>query len=52
MNSDGTFKKTYLGHSLLMTGKTYMRIAFHPYGLSLCLNEKSEDFGFAFEAIH
>ena len=52
MNSDGTFKKTYLDYSLLMTGTTDMRIAFHPYGLSVCLNEKAEDFGFTFEAIH
>ena len=29
-----------------------MCIAFHPYGLSVCLNEKAEDFGFTFEAIH
>ena len=42
MNSDGTFKNTYLGYSLLMTGTTDMRIAFHPYGLSVCLNEKAE----------
>ena len=25
--------------------------AFHPYGLSICLNEKAEDYGFTFEAI-
>ena len=29
-----------------MTSTTDMRIAFHPYGLSLCLNEKAEHFGF------
>ena len=52
MNRDGTFKKTYLGYSLLMTSKTDMHIAFHSYGLSVCLNEKAEDFGFTFEAIH
>ena len=52
MNSDLTFKKTYLGYSLLMIGTTDMRIAFHPYGLNVCLNEKGEDFGFTFEAIH
>ena len=52
MNSDGTFKKTYLGYTLIMNGTTDMRIAFHPYGLSVCLNEKAEDFGFTFEAIH
>ena len=48
MNSDGTFKKTYLGYSLLMADTTDMRIAFHPYGL----NERAENFGFTFEAIH
>ena len=26
-----------------MTGTTDMRIAFHPHGLSVCLNEKAED---------
>ena len=52
MNYDVTFKKTYLGYSLPMTGTIEMRIAFHPYGLSVCLNEKAEDFGFTFEAIH
>ena len=52
MNSDGTFKKTYLGYSLIMTGKTDMRTAFHQYGLIVCLNQKAEDFGFTFEAIH
>ena len=52
MNRDGTFIKTYQGYSLLMTGTTDMRIAFHPYGISVCLNEKAEDFGFTFEAIH
>ena len=52
MNSDGTFKNTYLGYLLLMTGTTDMCIAFHPYGFSVCLNEKAEYFGFTFEAIH
>ena len=35
-----------------MTSTTDMRKAFHSYGLSVCLNEKAEDFGFTFEAIH
>ena len=52
MNSDGTFKNTYLGYSLLITSTTDMRTVFHPYGPSVCLNEKAEDFGFTFEAIH
>ena len=52
MNSDGTFKKTFLGYSLLMADTTDMRIALHPYGLSVCLNEKAEEFGFKYEAIH
>ena len=51
MNSDATFKMTYLGYPLLLTGTTDMRKAFHPYGLSICLNEKAEDYGFTFEAI-
>ena len=35
-----------------MTGTTDMRKEFYPYCLSVCLNEKAEDFGFIFEAIH
>ena len=50
MKSDATSKITYLGYPLLMTGTTEMRKAFHPYCLSVFLNENG--YGFTFEAVH
>ena len=45
---DAPFKMIY---PLLMIGTTDISKAYHPYELSLCLNETGDDYAFCFESM-
>lgn len=48
---DATYKLIWQGYPVLIVGSTDTTRQFHPYGLSICSNEKTEDFIFLFSAL-
>lgn len=48
---DATYKLIWQGYPVFVFGTTDYNKAFHPYGISVCLNEKFEDFEFIFKTI-
>ena len=51
LNTDATWKMTFQGYPVFLSGTTDYAKRFHPYGLTLCLSEAFTDFAFCFEAI-
>jgi hypothetical protein len=49
--ADATYKLTNEGYPVLTCGTTDKQKFFHPFGLALSINEKTEDFAFLFGAI-
>lgn len=50
-HSDTTYKYIWQGFPVFMIGTTDWDKAYHPYGLSVCSNEKTDDFKFLFQGI-
>lgn len=51
INADATYKLIWQGYPVLVIGTTDLNKAFHPFGLAICSNEKTEDFRFIFKSI-
>jgi hypothetical protein len=51
IHADATYKLLWQGFPVLIVGTTDMDKHFHPFGLSVCTNEKKEDFKFLFRAL-
>ena len=51
LHADATYKLTLLGYPVLIIGTSDMDKVFHPLGISLCTDEKSEDFQFIFASL-
>jgi hypothetical protein len=49
--ADATYKLLQHGYPLLVVGTTDKARMFHPFGIALCSNEKSEAFSFIFKSI-
>ena len=49
--ADATYKLLQHGYPLLVVGTTDKARKFHPFGIALCSNEKSEAFSFIFKSI-
>jgi hypothetical protein len=49
--ADATYKLTNEGYPVLTCGVTDKQRVFHPFGIALSFNEKSEDFAFLFGSI-
>jgi hypothetical protein len=50
-SADATYKLLQHGYPLLVVGTTDKARKFHPFGIALCSNEKSEAFSFIFKSI-
>lgn len=50
-HSDATYKCVWQGFPVFMLGTTDWDKAYHPYGLSVCSDEKTDDFKFLFQGI-
>ncbi|CAF1550987.1 unnamed protein product [Adineta ricciae] len=51
INADATYKLVWQGFPVLVVGTTDLKKSFHPFGLSICSNEKTKDFEFIFKSI-
>ncbi|CAF1367392.1 unnamed protein product [Rotaria sordida] len=46
IHANVTYKLVWLGYPVLIVGTTDVNKSFHPFGLAICSNEKTEDFEF------
>ncbi|CAF4124769.1 unnamed protein product [Rotaria magnacalcarata] len=44
--ADATYKLIWQGYPVLIVGTTDKQCAFHPFGIALCINEKTSDFDY------
>lgn len=51
LQADATYKLVWLGFPVLIIGASDMNKVFHPFGLTLSRDEKSEDFEFIFKSL-
>lgn len=51
IHTDATYKLIWQGFPVLLVGTTDMRRKFHPFGVAVCTNERTEDFSFVFAAL-
>ncbi len=51
IHADATYKLIWQGFPVLVVGTTDYDKAFHPFGLAVSSNEKTEDFEFMFKAL-
>ena len=51
MCADATYKLIWQGYPVLVVGTTDKQCAFHPFGISLCMNEQTNDYEFMFKSI-
>ncbi|CAF3299791.1 unnamed protein product, partial [Rotaria sp. Silwood2] len=51
INAEATYKLIWQGYPVLIIGTTDLNKVFHPFGLSICSNEKTKDFQFIFNSI-
>lgn len=51
INIDATYKLTYLGFPVFITGTTDQMKRFHPFGIALLTNEDTESFAFVFQSL-
>ena len=51
IHADATYKLTWEGVPVLISGTTDLDRHFHPFGISVCSNERTEDFKFIFKAL-
>ncbi|CAF3383995.1 unnamed protein product [Rotaria sp. Silwood2] len=51
IHADAAYKLIWQVFPVLITGTTDLKKVFHPFGLAICSNEKTEDFEFIFNSI-
>lgn len=51
MHTDATYKLIWQGFPVLLFGTTDSNRKFHPFGASVCTNERAEDFKFIFQSL-
>ncbi|CAF4632468.1 unnamed protein product [Rotaria sp. Silwood2] len=51
IHADATYKLVWQGFPILIVGTTDLNKSFHPFGLAICSNEKTNDFAFIFKSI-
>jgi len=51
IHADGTYKLMWNDYPALICGTSDMNKVFHPFGISICTNEKEHDFQFMFESL-
>lgn len=51
VHADASYKCIWEGIPILISGGTDMDRHFHPYGINICTNEKTEDFIFVFKSL-
>lgn len=51
LHADATYKLVWQGFPVLVCGTTDLGRHFHHFGISVCVNEKQEDFEFVFKTI-
>lgn len=51
VHTDATYKLVWQGFPILLIGTTDSDRKFHPFGVSVCTNEQSEDFEFIFHSL-
>ena len=51
MHADATYKLIWEGMPVLLVGTTDKDRHFHPFGISVCSNQKTADFRFIFQAV-
>ena len=51
LQADATYKLVWLGYPVLILGVSDKHNVFHPFGISLCKDEKTHDFAFLFKAL-
>lgn len=51
INIDATYKLTFLGFPVIITGTTDKARHFHPFGIALLSNENTEAFSFVFNSL-
>lgn len=51
MHTDATYKLIWQGFPILLFGTTDSNRKFHPFGASVCTNERAEDFEFIFQSL-
>lgn len=51
LHADATYKLNWLGYPVLIIGISDMNNTFHPLGLALTRDEKSDDFEFIFKSL-
>lgn len=44
VHTDATYKLTWQGYPVFQIGTTDMHRSFHPFGIAVCTNEKTDDF--------
>lgn len=50
-HADTTYKIVWQGFPVFMAGTTDWDKSYHPYGLAICTDEKTEDFKFVFDGL-
>ena len=48
---DATYKLIWLGFPVMLVGSVDKKRQFHPFGISVCSNEKAADFTFIFKSV-
>ncbi|CAF4755873.1 unnamed protein product, partial [Rotaria sp. Silwood2] len=51
IHADATYKLVWQGFPILIVGTTDLNKSFHPFGLAICSNEKTNDFAFIVKSI-
>lgn len=51
LHADGTYKILWQGYPVIIVGTTDRGKHFHPFGLSVCTNERTEDYTFVFKTL-
>lgn len=51
IHTDATYKLNWQGFPVLLIGTTDSNRKFHPFGVAVCTNERSEDFEFIFQSL-
>jgi hypothetical protein len=51
IHADATYKLIWQGFPVLIVGTTDLDRHFHPFGIAVCSNEKTQDFLFVFRAL-
>ncbi|CAF2022136.1 unnamed protein product [Rotaria magnacalcarata] len=49
--ADAAYNLIWQDYPILMVGTTDKQCAFHPFGIALCINEKTNDFEFMFKSV-